>query len=328
MTRTKGSKRRAPFLLDTSSKVKGNPFLTSSSASEAAQESDNIQGSFFTHYLFSGLRGAADTTRDGRVTLNEAYQFAFHQTLARTETSMLGPQHAAYDIQLSGTGDLVLTDLRKTPAQVVLDANVDGHLSIRDADRRLVAALDKRANETVTLGLEPGIYTVTRERDTGISKADIRVDRGKPARVQREAFKSVSAEMAVARGPRRDGERTLSDDGRYVNVDFELQLTRGVSTSGVDRDTSTQHKLLIGVFTSTDAVNGAQLGLFSSVTSDNVSGFQNSLAYNDFHGELSGIQMGSVNFAGAINGLQWWWFFNWSHGNAKGAHIGSFYTVA
>ena len=45
---------------------------------EAAQESDRICASYFTHYLVSGFRGAADLSGDGKVTLNEAYQFAFN----------------------------------------------------------------------------------------------------------------------------------------------------------------------------------------------------------------------------------------------------------
>ena len=81
ITRAKGGTMRAPFLVDASGGVKGHAFLTSASADEAAQESDSIGGSFFTHYLVSGMRGAADSTRDGRVTLNEAYHFAFASTL-------------------------------------------------------------------------------------------------------------------------------------------------------------------------------------------------------------------------------------------------------
>ncbi len=41
-------------------------FLTSSSASEDSQESDELKGSFFTHALLSGLLGAADENRDGQ----------------------------------------------------------------------------------------------------------------------------------------------------------------------------------------------------------------------------------------------------------------------
>ncbi len=120
LTRRKGGVRRAPFLVDSSTRARGHAFLTASSADEAAQESDRIGAAFFTHYLVSGLRGAADASRDGRVTLNEAYQYAFHETLARTEKTTGGPQHATYDIQLAGTGDLVMTDLRGTSSSLVV----------------------------------------------------------------------------------------------------------------------------------------------------------------------------------------------------------------
>ncbi|MGD8538948.1 MAG: hypothetical protein PVI66_09540 [Candidatus Aminicenantes bacterium] len=51
-------------------------------------------------------------TQDGRVTLNEAYHFAFNETLAQTEKSLSGPQHPYYNIQMAGTGDVVMTDIR------------------------------------------------------------------------------------------------------------------------------------------------------------------------------------------------------------------------
>ena len=38
------------------------------------------------------------------------YRYAFDETLARTENTQAGPQHPSYDIQLTGAGDLVLTD--------------------------------------------------------------------------------------------------------------------------------------------------------------------------------------------------------------------------
>ena len=110
LTRGKGGTRRAPFLMDTSVDVQGHAFLTSSSEDEVAQESEGLGGSFFTHYLTSGMRGAADASGDGKVTLNEAYQFAFHETLGGTVDTRGGAQHPAYDIQLSGTGDVVMTD--------------------------------------------------------------------------------------------------------------------------------------------------------------------------------------------------------------------------
>lgn len=70
-----------------------------SSADEAAQESDRIGGSFFTHALVSGMRGAADASGDGKITLTEAYRFAFEETLQRTAQTQFGSQHPAYEIR-------------------------------------------------------------------------------------------------------------------------------------------------------------------------------------------------------------------------------------
>jgi uncharacterized caspase-like protein len=54
-TRLKGGKPRKAFLVDESASMRGHAFLTSSAATEAAQESDHIGASYFTHYLVSGL---------------------------------------------------------------------------------------------------------------------------------------------------------------------------------------------------------------------------------------------------------------------------------
>ena len=70
-TRHKGETRQLPFMIDESIQMKGHAFLTSSSADEAAQESDHIGGSYLTHYMIAGLWGAADSTRDEQISLNE-----------------------------------------------------------------------------------------------------------------------------------------------------------------------------------------------------------------------------------------------------------------
>ena len=89
----KGVKQKAPFLVDIAYEMKGFAFMTSSSSHEASQESGKLKGSFFTHHLVSGLRGAADMTQDGMVTLSEAYQYAYKETLSHTEKTLSGPQH-------------------------------------------------------------------------------------------------------------------------------------------------------------------------------------------------------------------------------------------
>ena len=166
-TRVKSGRPRPPFLVDESSDMRGHAFLTSSSESEAAQESDRIRASYFTHYLVSGLRGAADLSGDGKVTLSEAYQFAFNETLGRTVDTKGGAQHPSYDISMSGTGDVVMTDVHQTTATLVLGETLEGRFFVRTASQDLVVELYKPRGRTVELAVEAGMYDVRLERDKG-----------------------------------------------------------------------------------------------------------------------------------------------------------------
>jgi uncharacterized caspase-like protein len=94
----KGGRRGPAFDIHLDDEVgsTGEAILTSSAANELALESRRIGGSLFTHHLVSGLRGAADRSGDGLVTLSEAYQYAFARTVAATAATTLGTQHPAY----------------------------------------------------------------------------------------------------------------------------------------------------------------------------------------------------------------------------------------
>lgn len=200
ITRIKGGQRRTAFTLDMPSDTRGYAFLTSSSAQESAQESDRIGASYFTHYLVTGMRGAADVTADGRVTLSEAYQFAFDETLARTVELSGGTQHPAYDMNLSGSGDIVLTDVRRVSAALRLEDDVEGRLFVRSDDRRLVAELYKAAGRSVELGLEPDEYDIYLEQSEVLSVARRGLADGEHLRLAAADFTVTPREEAVARG--------------------------------------------------------------------------------------------------------------------------------
>jgi hypothetical protein len=200
-TRRKGGVKRAPFLMDASSDMRGHAFLTSSAADERAQESDRISASYFTYYLVSGLRGAADVNQDRRVTLQEAYQFASQETLARTERSQAGPQHAAYEFDLAGTGDMVVTDVRGTQSGLVLTPELGGRITVREASGALVAELRKPAGNTIELGLDPGAYIVAMDSGSTIFQANVSLTAGKHTPLAAAAFHATGPrEMTVARG--------------------------------------------------------------------------------------------------------------------------------
>jgi hypothetical protein len=200
LTRLKGGTHKAPFLIDTSSDVKGHAFLTSSSADESAQESDRIGGSFFTHYLVSGMRGAADITGDGRVTLNEAYQYAFHETLRRTEGTAAGAQHASYDIQLVGAGDLVMTDLRAAEATLVLAEDIRGRVWLRDGDGALVAELRKSEPRPLHLSVPPGELQLHVEDRQEAWGGRVEVVAGEVSTVKRSELAPAALEATTSRG--------------------------------------------------------------------------------------------------------------------------------
>ncbi|MFC1572318.1 caspase domain-containing protein [Candidatus Eisenbacteria bacterium] len=202
ITRIKGGQRRQAFLVDDSSDMTGYAFLTSSSADEVAQESDQIGSSFFTHYLLSGMRGAADVSSDGKVSLTEAYEFAFHETLASTTETRGGAQHPAYEFNLTGTGDVVMTDLRETSAGLLLTEELSGRFFVRNADRQLVAELFKPKGRAVELGLEPGKYTVYLAQEEELLLGSSMLRTGDRVVLRPADFQSVEREPATVRGTR------------------------------------------------------------------------------------------------------------------------------
>jgi hypothetical protein len=162
----KGGRLLPAFQIRLSSDLasRGEAFLTSSAADELALESREIRGSFFTHHLVSGLRGAADGSGDGKVTLAEAYQYAFAHTVSATSGTVVGPQHPGYDYRLTGEGDLVLTELHRPAAQVVLPGGFERFLLV--GGRRHPAVLAELS------GGQPGEATTGRRGPVKVAVPD------------------------------------------------------------------------------------------------------------------------------------------------------------
>ncbi|MBN1221924.1 MAG: caspase family protein [Candidatus Aminicenantes bacterium] len=200
MTLPKGVKKKPPFLMDTAYDMKGYAFITSSSATEAAQESSRLKRSFFTHNLISGMRGAADRNQDGRITLNEAYQFAFDGTLTQTEKTMAGPQHPSYHIQMSGTGDVVITEIWKSTAVLVLKDTLGGRIYIHNRDNVLVVELNKLPGREISIGLDSGNYRIISIDDTAIWEAKVSLKSGQSSELDPEDFSRTDTIPTQIRG--------------------------------------------------------------------------------------------------------------------------------
>jgi len=179
LTRVKGG-RPMPALavrVDEQLSGEGVVFLTSSSANEDAQESDEIRGSFFTHYFRSGLLGAADDDDDGRVTLDEAYRYAHDSTLRASSRTWAGLQHPTFRYELRGQGQLVLSELPHADgshASLSFPAGRDYLLMADDAQGPIVAEVSRYARGR-TLSVRPGLYFVRGRSSNYLLEGSIRI---------------------------------------------------------------------------------------------------------------------------------------------------------
>ncbi len=203
ISRVKGASISSPFLPDGDDEAlaaEGEVWLTASAADEDAQESDTLGSSFFTYYLISGLRGAADTGGDGVISLSEAYAYAYDRTVARTGGTQVGAQHPTYDFQLRGEGDLRLTQVQSATARLTLPEALSGEIIVlRQPEGRPVAEVSKIPGKAVTLALEPGRYLLRRRQGGALQEASLSLSTGSIGSVT--AWADVLPELGGTKGP-------------------------------------------------------------------------------------------------------------------------------
>jgi Caspase domain len=139
----------------------GVAVMASSTAAELSQESAELSSSYFTHHLVTGLRGAADQDGDGTVSLDEAYRYAYHNTLSDTLRTRVGSQHATLETELKGHGSVPLTYTVDADALLRLPEAIEGRVVVQRRQRgAVVAELSKTRGSVLTLALPRGRYEV------------------------------------------------------------------------------------------------------------------------------------------------------------------------
>jgi hypothetical protein len=182
VTRSKGARKGPAFEVQTDGgeESRGLVLLTSSSLDEDSQESDALGGSYFSHHLASGLRGSADRSGDRRVTLAEAYEYAYARTVAETAETAAGAQHPTFSYDLKGSGNLVLTELGRGREGLYLPAAAPaGTYYLVEAQRGVVAVeLMKSADADRLVAIAPGRYKVKRRLPDRLRLGDVDIAAG------------------------------------------------------------------------------------------------------------------------------------------------------
>ena len=204
MIRAKGGRRAPafPLVLDDRFRSEGYAFMTSASENERSQESDELRGSFFTHFLASGLRGVADFSGDGRVTFAEAYRYTYHQTLRRSSLTGAGPQHPHVDYERSGEGELVLTQLERANASLQFPEGSEGnYLPYAPGSGTVVAELSVGPGGSTTLAVPAGDYLLFERQSERILSSSFTLAENETHIVAREAMAPMTLEDYRLKGP-------------------------------------------------------------------------------------------------------------------------------
>ncbi|MHB8872592.1 MAG: caspase family protein [Myxococcaceae bacterium] len=213
LTRLKGLKPvEGPPVRVEATGLEGRVLITASGADEYAQESDALGGSYFTHHFVTGLRGAADASRDGRVTLEEAYAWAFSRTLESTFGSRGGMQRPGFKIELRGQGELVLSEPGSARGRLTLGVTAPGRWLVVQARTGAVLAEVEKGEGPATLALPPGSYRVRLRAESGWLEREVSVPVGGAAVLQGPDLEQASLiQVALKGGP--DPRLVLSAGG-------------------------------------------------------------------------------------------------------------------
>lgn len=358
--RTKGGQKRKPFLIDDSSVVTGHAYLSSSSTNEYSQESDEIESSFFTNAMITGLRGAADTSGDNKVTLNELYSYAFNDTLSKTESSKAGPQHPNYNITLVGSGDLILSDISNGEAMLSLSKDAKGRFIIRDANGKLISEINKVAGQPIFMALPAAQYSAVIIDEYSTKQGYFILEKDQIYVLDQNSLSTIKRKNNRVRGgevekntEEYDGEILPVDDieasgrrgsrRRYDNAeDAELPEMEDDKDSEIDDkdlsfevpfDPKSMNIFHLSAVPGVTLVGfGAESSLFSigiiGAYDKNTYAIQHSNIMSIASNRMNGLQLsGLFNIAGQADGVQLSGLFNCS-GNVDGAQISGLFNTA
>ncbi|HEX5036486.1 MAG TPA: caspase family protein [bacterium] len=208
---------------------KGEVFITSSMPLEDSIESSEFQGSLFTQTFISGLRGAADFDLDGRVSLNEALSFAGQYTPLKAD-AVQKRQHPTYDVNLSGAGEIYMTQIMAGAPLLFLSPPDAGTFLIYErSSRALIAEVPKKTGAPRYVALPVGDLSVRKTVGNYYQDESVATENGGLYYFHEDASKRVKlspARRIFVEGPQKTSGAVTLHEGESVR----LRLKETVST--------------------------------------------------------------------------------------------------
>jgi hypothetical protein len=177
--------------------TEGTALVSSSSGIEDAHEAEAVRGSFFTHHLTAGLRGAADRAGDGDVTLEEAFDYAKERTVRDSARLAKMPQHPSFDLSLHGRQDIVLTVISSNTSAFQITPG-RGSVEIIQLANGVTVADVPPGVAPVRVALPPGRYLVRTVVDDRVFTKEFDVHDGETVTVGDNQLEATgSAQLAI-----------------------------------------------------------------------------------------------------------------------------------
>jgi hypothetical protein len=246
-SRVKGAQPTADFSFNSRQQLdaKGVAVLASSTGSELSQESEQLRSSYFTHHLLVGMRGAGDANSDGQVTVDEAYRYAYHQTLLATSATAVGGQHVTLEVDLKGHGEVALSYPRAATASIELPAGLEGRALVQlKKARSVVAETQKAKGKAVRIAVAPGEYEVLVRQGDRLLRCPVsapgavdvaRCDNEKYVDATRKGALALPVTWAIDGAVMAGDGRTSGFESRLADFGYRHDGLRGSASLSVKR---------------------------------------------------------------------------------------------
>jgi hypothetical protein len=235
-TGAKGLHAAPPFAVQVPLELsgEGSVLIASSSGLEKAHESEGLLGSYFTHHLVAGLRGAADPRGDGIVTVSDAFAYAKERTVRDTAAVATEPQHPSFFMNLRGRADLPVARVQASPTLVELQ-EMEGPLQLIHLGTGVVVLEVPPGRRELKLSVPAGRYLLRRESDQGNRVHEITVEPGRSIQVREEQLQLIGVAARGGKGTAEGGVEAwpLSLEERPLTlgagvIQFDVGLLFGV----------------------------------------------------------------------------------------------------